>query len=232
MSRPRHLWSGDWEKDSAAVTEELGNRRQQLQAPDDPRPDEPRPETRQPRPPAGPSAAARAIAWLRRQWRRLRELLAAWQARRGRGRKRPRPQPARARRLRVALVAALVGLLSAAIAFGVVLLLVNSDNKTTASTIASSHPWLGVDLESIPLGSGVLIADVIPGSPAQAAGLEPGDMITALNGKPVSSVSDVSDTVNGLHVGSQLEIQYTLGLASPGSYTTRITLASRPSGYP
>lgn len=222
MSRPRHLWSGDWENDSAAVTEELGRRRQEIGAPAEPRLPEPPP-------PAGPSVAARVLLWLRRQWSLL---LERWHARRKRARERERPTPVRTRRVRVALVAGLIGLLSAAIAFGVVLLLVSSDGRPASSSARSSRPWLGVDLESTPLGSGVLVADVLPGSPAQAAGLQPGDMITAIDGNPVSSVSGVSAALSGLHVGSQVEVQYALGLAIAGTYTVRVTLAAEPPGYP
>jgi S1-C subfamily serine protease len=125
----------------------------------------------------------------------------------------------------------LVGLLSGAAAYGVVTVLVGSGGGTAAAA-SSARPWLGLDLESIPFGSGVIIADVIPGSPAEAAGLVPGDMITAIDGKPVSTADDVRTALSGLHVGNQVSIQYTVGPASPGTLTTQVTLAAEPAGYP
>ena len=43
---------------------------------------------------------------------------------------------------------------------------------------------LGLD----PKTKGVLVNDVVPGSPADKAGLKVGDVITAFNGKPVVSL--------------------------------------------
>jgi S1-C subfamily serine protease len=131
----------------------------------------------------------------------------------------------------MALLAVLVGLLSAAVAYGVVTLLVGSGGRT-ASAASRARPWLGVQLESIPSNSGLMIALVVPGSPAASAGLAPGDMITAIGGQPVNTTGDVKAAVGHLHVGSQVQIQYTLGLAIPGSYTTQLTVAAEPPGYP
>src|SRR2546423_14225339 len=58
MSAPRHLWSGEWRRESAAVAEELAQRRGQSEPPAEPA-TEPQPAY------SRPSAAERAAAWLR-----------------------------------------------------------------------------------------------------------------------------------------------------------------------
>jgi hypothetical protein len=228
MSRPRHLWSGDWENDSDAVTEELGRRRGEIRAPDETRAEDP-----SPRASAQPSAYARAVLWLRG---RHSQALERWSGRKRRAHESAPepPAPARAARrrgLRMALLAALVGLLSAAIAYGVTTLLVGSGGRT-ASAASRARPWLGIDLDNVPFSNGLMIAVVEPGSPAATAGLHPGEIISAIDGKPVTNAGDVSAAIKHLHVGSQVQIQYSLGLAIPGSYTTQVTVAARPPGYP
>ncbi|XP_015685445.1 serine protease HTRA4, partial [Protobothrops mucrosquamatus] len=45
------------------------------------------------------------------------------------------------------------------------------------------------------LRSGVYVYEVIPGTAAASAGLEDGDVIIAINGKPVTSTHDVTEAV-------------------------------------
>ena len=59
MGAPRHLWSGDWQLESAAAAEELAKRRGQIADPS---------EETEPEPAAaasGPSLLGRTVAWLR-----------------------------------------------------------------------------------------------------------------------------------------------------------------------
>ena len=68
-----------------------------------------------------------------------------------------------------------------------------------------SRGWLGVQIqnvtpliaESLDLGaaSGALVAQVTPASPAAVAGLEVGDVITALEGEPIGTVRDLTRRV-------------------------------------
>jgi len=78
--------------------------------------------------------------------------------------------------------------------------------------------WLGVSVQPLtaelsksfgaPDESGVLVADVVDGSPAQKGGLQSGDIILEFNGKRVSAPSD---------------LQRAVGLTVPGG-TARVTL--------
>src|SRR3954447_11936367 len=62
------------------------------------------------------------------------------------------------------------------------------------------HASLGVML-SERSGRGVRIRDLLPGSPAQRAGLRPGDRITKLADKPVNSYADVIRFINRAQPG-------------------------------
>jgi serine protease DegQ len=83
-------------------------------------------------------------------------------------------------------------------------------------------------LESLPLG-GVVIATVAPGSPADRAGLEPGDIITEIDNHPINGPNDLSAAIGGLQAGDTIAIQVSRGSTV---YTTRATLAARPASFP
>jgi S1-C subfamily serine protease len=125
------------------------------------------------------------------------------------------------------MLVVLTTLLSAGAAYWMVSLAVGSDGRH-APVAGVAPPWLGIDMASSPLG-GVMIADVVPGSPAAAAGLQPGDVITQIDNQPVSAPSDLSSAIAGGHVGDQVEIQVQRG---PMTYTTQATLAKPPRGSP
>jgi membrane-associated protease RseP (regulator of RpoE activity) len=207
MSSPRHLWSGDWELDSTAARAELDRRRAQS--------DEPvgtPPET--PSPPARPSVAARVLAALRAlRPADTRERAAAARERWG-------------WELKVSALIALGILLTAAAAYGLTAIVVASDNQNAAA-VNRAHSWLGIDVAGSP--SGILITNVVPRSPAQSAGLRPGDRITAINTQPVGTVDGVSAALRALQPGDIVAVQFSRGLVS---YTTQATLSSRSSSGP
>jgi Do/DeqQ family serine protease len=53
---------------------------------------------------------------------------------------------------------------------------------------------------------GALITDVLPGSPAAAAGLKPGDLVTSVNGQPVTDAQDLRNAQGLAPVGSTLAL--------------------------
>ncbi|HET7648191.1 MAG TPA: trypsin-like peptidase domain-containing protein [Gaiellaceae bacterium] len=80
--------------------------------------------------------------------------------------------------------------------------------------------FLGVSLDSRASG-GAGVYDVVPGSAAEAAGLQGGDVITSLDGKPVASQSDLQGVVLALKPGQAVAIEWTdrLGTAQTGTIT-------------
>lgn len=54
--------------------------------------------------------------------------------------------------------------------------------------------------------SGVVVGSVRKGSPAQEAGLEVGDVIVAIGGRPVSDVGDVRNRIGLVRVGQRLSV--------------------------
>jgi len=57
--------------------------------------------------------------------------------------------------------------------------------------------------------SGALVGDVSPNSPAQKAGLQKGDIITSMNGKPVNDSNDLRMTVSMMTPGSRVDLKVT-----------------------
>jgi serine protease Do len=52
----------------------------------------------------------------------------------------------------------------------------------------------------------VHVSDVVPGGPAASAGILAGDIITKLNGKPVTSQNELSRVVAATHTGDQIQV--------------------------
>ena len=73
---------------------------------------------------------------------------------------------------------------------------------------------------------GVAVQVVVPGSPAESSGLVQGDVLTSIDGTPLSSFKDLRTILFGHHPGDSITIGYTdpLGNAS----TATLALASGP----
>ncbi|HZT40887.1 MAG TPA: trypsin-like peptidase domain-containing protein [Chthonomonadaceae bacterium] len=53
---------------------------------------------------------------------------------------------------------------------------------------------------------GAVVTDVVPGSPAAEAGISPGDVITRLNDRPVTSANQLSEIARGLSSGTSVPV--------------------------
>jgi hypothetical protein len=200
MSSPKHLWSGDWERDSALADADRANQAG---------PSLPAPVRAPPAPaPSEPSAVARLLGAASSVGRRLGELRL--------------PRVGRPQR-RLALVIALAALIIVGGAYAL-----SSSGGSGPGTPSASTPWLGLQMESVPVGR-VLVAAVVPGSPADHAGVGVGDLILGVNGKAVSSPGDVDAAVSGLRVGDRVRLQIERG---PLTFTVPATLTTQPASYP
>lgn len=54
---------------------------------------------------------------------------------------------------------------------------------------------------------GIVVADIVPGSPAAIAGLRVGDIILALNDRPVASAAEVRNRIGLLRVGETVRVK-------------------------
>ena len=73
------------------------------------------------------------------------------------------------------------------------------------------HGLLGVQVEAATNQGGseaVQVAGVQSGSAAETAGLSTGDVIVSVNGRAISSISDLNDTMAATHVGDKLTIAW------------------------
>jgi S1-C subfamily serine protease len=99
--------------------------------------------------------------------------------------------------------------------------------KASATVHIGSTAFLGVQLSSNFFdGSGATIAAIVPGSPAAAAGLQPGDTITSVGGRSVSSPAALSVLLRSQKSGAKIAVKY-LDLTGVTA-TTTVTLASGP----
>jgi S1-C subfamily serine protease len=73
---------------------------------------------------------------------------------------------------------------------------------------------------------GADVQGTLSGSPAAKAGLVQGDVITAVNGRRVSSPSDLSNLLQRYHPGDSVELQWTN--ASGQTQTASVTLENGP----
>jgi putative serine protease PepD len=113
-----------------------------------------------------------------------------------------------------------------------------------------TYPWIGIrgyaitsdmlDYIKFPVNKGVVIAEVVPGSPADKAGLKGGnrviyvdgtqiivggDIITKIDGKSVESMEDLRSEIQKRKVGDTVEITY---IRNGKEYNVKIKLEAMP----
>jgi S1-C subfamily serine protease len=93
--------------------------------------------------------------------------------------------------------------------------------------VADSHrAELGVQVVTVldqadaPLGVGIVV--VSPGGPAAAAGIKPGEIITAIDGSPVHTTADLTGALAGLAPGKVVPV--VLATPAGASRTVQVTL--------
>jgi S1-C subfamily serine protease len=102
------------------------------------------------------------------------------------------------------------------------------------------HPWLGISGQDItpsiarerrlPVQSGIRIAETLEQSPAAAGGLRPDDVLTTVNGRPVRSMDELGERLDGEGRPGDM---VTLGILRGGEkLDLTVTLGTWPSSLP
>jgi S1-C subfamily serine protease len=95
--------------------------------------------------------------------------------------------------------------------------------------------FLGIEVEPVDSGyggygstqaSGALIAGVVSGGPAASAGLNAGDVITAIDGRTITSPTTVSSLIVTMKPGAKITVTY--ADQDGGRHAVRVTLGSGP----
>jgi len=91
--------------------------------------------------------------------------------------------------------------------------------------------WLGVNMQAltpriaqnfgVPDLKGAIITSTMPGSPAERAGLQPGDVVRKVNGKPIDDFQMLRAMIASLEAGQKMEIEI-LRDGQPGKTTVTI----------
>jgi putative serine protease PepD len=101
-----------------------------------------------------------------------------------------------------------------------------------ANEIIAGHPvkhaYVGVLLNGASTG-GAEITQVQSGSPAASAGLQQGDVVTAINGKKMSSTQQFIETVDTYAPGQSITLAVK---RSSGTQNIKLTLGTRPNSTP
>ena len=90
------------------------------------------------------------------------------------------------------------------------------------------RPWLGVHIQTLDwltawlndltIDEGVLITEVAPDSPAEAAGLKKGDIITKFQDKEIDTAQALQEAILECQIGEKVEIAFVRGRVTKTTY--------------
>jgi putative serine protease PepD len=92
---------------------------------------------------------------------------------------------------------------------------------------APKRPWLGLST-SPAAGGGAEVQSVTPGSPADRAGLDQGDVIVGVDGQRVADPDDVASAITDNEPGDEIGVELRRG--GTGTEDLRVRLGDRPQG--
>lgn len=95
-----------------------------------------------------------------------------------------------------------------------------------AEAAAGEPGYLGLVADETDRRAGVQVLSVNAGGPAQAAGIQPGDVITAVNRRVIVSIDDMSDVLRRLSAGDKVEFEIS---RAGRKQTANVTLTKRPA---
>ena len=101
------------------------------------------------------------------------------------------------------------------------------NGEASSSIIIGLPAFLGVELATAQIGSGVLISGVVAGSAAAGTGLAAGDTITAVDGAAATTADSLSALIKAHAIGDRVTISYTD--AAGTAQQVAVTLAAGPA---
>lgn len=105
------------------------------------------------------------------------------------------------------------------------------DGRSSSTVHIGENGFLGVQVApDLPLGStaGARVAGVVPGSPAERAGIRTGDVVTAVDGDAVVSATALHDVMSNHEPGDRVLVAW--ADANGTKHSAHVSLASGPVG--
>jgi putative serine protease PepD len=101
------------------------------------------------------------------------------------------------------------------------------------ATGSATHSYFGVQVAPVPqvaaqktgTPQGLYVVGVVPGGPAATAGLQPGDVITEIDGKPAANANELEAVTLAKPPGSTVDVTYS---RNGTTSTARVTLGTQP----
>ena len=121
------------------------------------------------------------------------------------------------------------------IGFAIPVSVARSVMDSIIATGTVTRGWMGIELQNVVQAAesnthaGVRVANVMPASPAAQAGIQPGDWLTAIEGKPVVDTTSLLNTVAALKPGSQAALTL---LRERSEVKVKVTVGRRPTPAP
>ncbi|MGI9023703.1 MAG: S1C family serine protease [Acidimicrobiales bacterium] len=100
---------------------------------------------------------------------------------------------------------------------------IRANPSGAGSTTPASGAFLGVSTRATGTG-GLLVGDVTPGSPAEKAGIQAGDVIRSVDGRPVYAPEDLGAAISSRQPGDEVNLSWD---RSGQVRTAKVALASR-----
>ena len=94
------------------------------------------------------------------------------------------------------------------------------------SVMLAANVYSGPALLDAPQGAGALVRRTPKGAPAAGAGIEPGDVIVAIDGQAVTEVDDVFQVLATHDAGDKVEVE-----VKRGSQERTLTVTLEKRGY-